>query len=276
MRTLTRVLLLLLCLNTTQAQGTYPLQIGNLWQYRELPNYYVTDRAIRDTMMPNGNTYTVISGATPDFLRQAGTRVYSYQQSTNNELLLYDFSRRAGDTVAIWYFQTDTVVTTVMSYSVGTFFGRSLNTWTFNRRWLHSSLYGINTVADNLGLVGYSGEVFGPFSLTGAIINGAQYGVIVNVDEHRNAQPTRFALEQNYPNPFNPTTNIEYQIPNANQVALKVFDVLGREVARLVNEVKQPGTYTVQFDGSDLTSGVYFYRLIADEYVLQRKMLLLR
>jgi flagellar hook assembly protein FlgD len=99
--------------------------------------------------------------------------------------------------------------------------------------------------------------------------------------------PLRFALEQNYPNPFNPVTTINYQLPMANHVTLKVYDVLGREVATLVNEVKQPGTYTAQWDArlrsansvgqaNGVASGVYFYKLEAGTFVQLRKMLLLK
>ena len=69
------------------------------------------------------------------------------------------------------------------------------------------------------------------------------------------------SLNQNYPNPFNPSTSIKYSIPNRNQVTLKVFDVLGSEVATLVNKEQPQGNYEVEFNGSDLTSGIYFYRL---------------
>jgi hypothetical protein len=70
-------------------------------------------------------------------------------------------------------------------------------------------------------------------------------------------------LSQNYPNPFNPTTKIQFTIVHRQLTIVKVFDLLGREVTTLVNEVKSPGTYTVEFDGSNLASGVYFYRLSA-------------
>ena len=86
----------------------------------------------------------------------------------------------------------------------------------------------------------------------------------------------RFALEQNYPNPFNPKTNIRYQIADSRLVRLGVYDILGREVAVLVNEVKQPGAYVVEFDGARLSTGVYVYRLNAGQNVEQRKMVLLR
>ena len=85
-----------------------------------------------------------------------------------------------------------------------------------------------------------------------------------------------FALHQNYPNPFNPSTTIQFTIVNRQLTIVKVYDVMGREVATLVNEVKEPGTYTVQFSGSGLASGVYFYRLQAGTYVETRKLLLLK
>jgi hypothetical protein len=83
-------------------------------------------------------------------------------------------------------------------------------------------------------------------------------------------------LSQNYPNPFNPSTNIQFSIVRRQLTIVKVFDVLGREVATLVNEVKEPGTYTVQFNASSLASGVYFYRLQAGDFVQTKKLVLLK
>ena len=88
--------------------------------------------------------------------------------------------------------------------------------------------------------------------------------------------PAAFHLDQNYPNPFNPESNIRYQISEYSNVVLAVYDILGREVAVLVNETKAPGTYQVRFDGSSLSSGVYFYRLQTERRVETRKMMLLR
>lgn len=88
--------------------------------------------------------------------------------------------------------------------------------------------------------------------------------------------PTKFALGQNYPNPFNPTTNIGFRISDVGFVTLKVYDVLGRKVATLVDKVEQPGNYEVQFNGAGLASGVYFYRLQAGNTLLQRKMVLVK
>ena len=88
--------------------------------------------------------------------------------------------------------------------------------------------------------------------------------------------PLDIALSQNYPNPFNPTMTINYNISKFSQVTLKVFDVLGREVANLVNEAKHPGIYSVQWHAQGMPSGVYFYRLIAGDVSQTRRLLLLK
>jgi Secretion system C-terminal sorting domain len=90
------------------------------------------------------------------------------------------------------------------------------------------------------------------------------------------SNPIDFSLEQNYPNPFNPTTTIKYSIPKEENVTLKVFDVLGREVVTLINEEQKAGEYTVGFDGSKLSSGIYFYKLTSGKYIQIKKMILLK
>lgn len=88
--------------------------------------------------------------------------------------------------------------------------------------------------------------------------------------------PAEYQLEQNYPNPYNPSTKINYQIPELSFVTLKVYDVLGDEITTLINEEKSVGNYEVEFDGSALTSGVYFYQLRAGGFVQTKKMVLLK
>jgi hypothetical protein len=88
--------------------------------------------------------------------------------------------------------------------------------------------------------------------------------------------PTAFALEQNYPNPFNPSTSIQYSVVGSQYVSLKVFNVLGKEVAVLVNEKQEPGTYTVEFSTANLASGTYIYRMQAGEFVQTKKMVILK
>jgi hypothetical protein len=88
--------------------------------------------------------------------------------------------------------------------------------------------------------------------------------------------PKQFELFQNYPNPFNPSTKIEYSLPADEFVNLTVYDVLGNTITTLVNEKKQTGSYEVIFDASDLSSGVFFYKLTAGEYVNIKKMVVIR
>jgi hypothetical protein len=90
------------------------------------------------------------------------------------------------------------------------------------------------------------------------------------------SQPGEFYLSQNYPNPFNPSTSLQYAIGNQQFVTLKVFDLLGREVASLVNEEKPAGSYEINFNASELPSGVYFYQLQAGAFLETKKMLLLK
>jgi hypothetical protein len=109
--------------------------------------------------------------------------------------------------------------------------------------------------------------------------NDADFGTITGVSiDNENILPAKFALDQNYPNPFNPTTNFKFSIVNSQLIILKIYDVLGREVKTLVNETLNPGTYTVRWDATGISSGVYFYRLIVNngEFQQMKKMLLLK
>jgi hypothetical protein len=102
-----------------------------------------------------------------------------------------------------------------------------------------------------------------------------EYSGIVEVE----IAPSSFSLSQNYPNPFNPTTKIKFTISDFGFTTLKVYDVLGREVATLVNEEKQQGEYEIKFDAlgiGNLASGIYFYQLKAGEFIETRKMILMK
>jgi hypothetical protein len=94
--------------------------------------------------------------------------------------------------------------------------------------------------------------------------------------DNNNAVPAEFSLSQNYPNPFNPSTNFRFSVAKSQLVSLKIYDVLGREVATLVNEQMNPGTYTVQWNASNLSSGVYFYRLHSGSFVQTMKLMLMK
>ena len=88
--------------------------------------------------------------------------------------------------------------------------------------------------------------------------------------------PAEYRLAQNYPNPFNPFTDIRYQISDQSHVTLKVYNTLGQEAVVLVDGVREAGYYEVQWDASEMASGVYFYRLQADEFTATRRMVLMK
>jgi len=99
----------------------------------------------------------------------------------------------------------------------------------------------------------------------------------LSVGENKKSATSRtFVLNQNFPNPFNPSTTIRYQIPKSQFVTLKVSDVLGREISTLVDEYKTVGNYEVNFDGSSISSGIYFYRITSGNFVQTRKMILIK
>ncbi|MEP0861689.1 MAG: T9SS type A sorting domain-containing protein [Ignavibacterium sp.] len=103
----------------------------------------------------------------------------------------------------------------------------------------------------------------------------AKFSNVTNVELSENL-PDKYFLEQNYPNPFNPSTKISFSIPNSSFVTLKVYDVLGNEVAILINEYRSAGTYEVEFNASKLSSGLYTYTLIAGSFSSSRKMMVIK
>ncbi len=99
---------------------------------------------------------------------------------------------------------------------------------------------------------------------------------VTSVDGEAGGLVNNFVLEQNYPNPFNPSTTINYSLTERSAVSLKVYDVLGNEVASLVNTSQEAGKYDVQFDASALSSGLYIYTLNTGNFISSKKMMLLK
>ena len=139
---------------------------------------------------------------------------------------------------------------------------------------------GLSWVDYNRGLGG-DGKSFaaaGNYVFVGALFRGLYripLSQVVSVSELISRAPQAFALDQNYPNPFNPSTTIKFELPRTSKVSLGVYDILGREVCVLVNEEREAGAYEAKFDGTNLASGVYFYRIQAGSFVQTKKLLLL-
>jgi len=131
----------------------------------------------------------------------------------------------------------------------------SVNNYSFEDRNLNSGKYNYR-----LKQIDYNGN-FKFYDLENEVVVGV---------------PDKYSLSQNYPNPFNPNTTIKYDLPKAGVVTVKIYDVNGREMRTLLNENKEAGYYTIQFNASDLSSGVYFYRIQSADFVSTKKMVLLK
>jgi hypothetical protein len=147
-----------------------------------------------------------------------------------------------------------------VDYSTGAIYFSAFNvtTNTEQLRTLNTSTGGTNLIVD------WGFEQVAPFA-----IDNLNTGI-----ENENEMPSSFSLIQNFPNPFNPTTTIKYQIPELSFVTIKVYDVLGNEITTLVNEEKPIGIYTIEFDASNLPSGIYFYKLQSSNFTQTKKMIL--
>ena len=138
---------------------------------------------------------------------------------------------------------------------------------TYSYKILAKDKRGSESVKSERGLVsGYSTECGG----------GDEDNRQVSNNENQSDIPVVFSLKQNYPNPFNPTTNIQYDLPSDNFVSIKIFDITGREITTLVNEFKTAGRYSVGFNGTNLSSGIYYYKIEAGNFSQVRKMLLIK
>ncbi len=140
------------------------------------------------------------------------------------------------------------------------------NTWNQQFSNTGNTLYSVYFLDNNIGFtIGSNGTIL-------KTTNGGALGI-----EPINSEiPEDFSLSQNYPNPFNPMTKLKFQMSNESFANLIIYDVLGREVATLVNEQLKPGTYEVEFDGSNYPSGIYFYKLSVGEFTETRKAVLVK
>ncbi|NUN08416.1 MAG: choice-of-anchor A family protein [Ignavibacteriaceae bacterium] len=156
-----------------------------------------------------------------------------------------------------------------------------------NNIFVSSWMFGIFASADlgdswvDLGLGGYGISASFP-GIDGKLLASAKGKILLNnspltsAKDKSGALPAEYALSQNYPNPFNPTTTISYSLPKSGMVTLKVYDILGKEVATLVSEVKEAGNHTVLLNASKFASGVYIYKLSSGNVNISKKLMLLK
>jgi hypothetical protein len=213
--------------------------------------YYETTKITHDTTMPNGKKYFAFNERS--YRRMDTSTGIVYFWGDPNEFILFDLNYS-------WSPHVDTI------------FGATVfAVWSGPADIESEFAYDFGIVTQN----DYGGGWPNQAKLIYAKINGVEYGTFMSVP-NSTTQPIHYDLSQNYPNPFNPSTQITYSIPKATDVTLKVYDVLGREIAVLVNERKQPGEYKVTWNAEGVPSGVYFYRIVAGEFVETKKMMVRR
>lgn len=111
---------------------------------------------------------------------------------------------------------------------------------------------------------------------SGVILKTNTGGLLAVEQDKIKNKPSNFFLSQNYPNPFNPSTKINFSIPQTRFVTLKIYDIIGKEISTLINEEKPAGNYEVEFNGSNLSSGVYFYKIKAGSFINTKKFVLIK
>jgi hypothetical protein len=154
-------------------------------------------------------------------------------------------------------------------------------TWT-DIKWKFGGTGGTNNIETLSGLSSDARYVYLLLQVAGvnafSIREIEIYGVpkATGVENSNSTIPAKYSLYQNYPNPFNPATSIKFDIPNAGETSLVVYNILGQKVATLLQQEMKAGSYTLRFDASKLSSGIYFYSLKSGNFVTTKKMILLK
>ena len=290
------MLFIVLLASILYSQNVVSLNEGNQWYYKydywtnALNNgstyldYMLKKEVVGDTLLPDGDYKKIKVTKIDNGVSSFDSYEYWYCDSLEFKVvgndLLYNFPkifdlRLDKDSIGVDYFSSSGD-TTILGENV-------LLQVFFYQQWGMAQISTKVSTAQNIGItnINQDGHVDTAeldwtydISLIGAYIDGKEIGNINSVA--KNKEFINFVLKQNYPNPFNPSTTIQYSIPKESFVTIKVYNVLGKEIVTLVNERKSAGTYSVNFNSSNISSGVYFYRLISGTHSATKKMVILK
>lgn len=278
----------------TTKKDFLPLKNGNLWQYRSESNLLSTTQIYGDTII-DGFRYSLMTGG--------GTRTFGGYMRIDS--LLRVINRYGGpfwgDTCggntpyesSVYHLNAED--SSVWKICDGLFLEqfvrfngiRTMNIFGQPREVMEFDYGGIVNVGDTIWFygarlakgIGLLEERHYEWSyniLQGAIIDGIQYGAIVLIGDPEVSLPVSIVLHQNFPNPFNPYTTIKYEIPERSNVILKVYNTLGQEIITLTDDTQSAGIYEKEFNGNELSSGVYFAVLTINQSMFVSKMLLIK
>ncbi|MBI1938037.1 MAG: T9SS type A sorting domain-containing protein [Ignavibacteriales bacterium] len=290
----------------SQKRDYNPLQVGNVWQYRGgESNSFLTTRIVQDSVINGKKYFKKISYQ--NYLPTTNFVSWERNDTVSGVSFMLDFEDVNNNGDFLEELPLDSLENPYWSryltykYSFAqpnpfSFFPGQKTVLVKDTSWV--KLEGDTVISRYFEILElfwgeHIIEKFGVFDFnlespssycTGAIINGKKYGTIVSVEDEEinHSIPSDFFLENNFPNPFNPTTTINFKIPNklnGNQyyhVKLIVSDPLGRKIITLVDEKKAGGNYSVTFNAQELSSGVYFYKITANNYSEVKKMILLK
>ena len=267
-----------------------PLQPGNYWLYSDYSGEKFSYRVIDSITFIDSNFYYIV-----EHTYQNGPqldRYYQYNRLDTNKFYIR-YNDALFSNLEVKYFKKDAKLnetwtntfsasTLIPYYTIvdtGTTTWNGIITKVKTLEVTDSALVDqFQTWSDDFGLIQVMDFEGGSNFLIACVINGKVFGdtTFTDVKEIRGNIPTKFSLSQNFPNPFNPSTNISYSLPQAGLVNLKIFDLLGNEVAELINEVKEKGNYRVQFNSENLSSGVYIYTVRFKNFVESKRMILMK
>jgi len=289
----------------TNAVRYFPLRVGNYWVYSVFGyvccGYYRFSERVIDTLVTNGHKYfkvrTVYSNnyqPYEEFLRvdsvEGNVRVYVTSNSCSwltNEMSRDSLSARFRDSSMYeCSYMQGFGVRCIDDSSYITHCGLSRRI----KRFLWTNYFEAwqtRTFAQDIGFISSHYQAvqnYTDINLIGFIINGVVCGdtTLTGIKKIASEIPENFSLYQNYPNPFNPVTRVRFSVPlnkggeRGLYIRLLIFDLLGREIATLVNESLPPGTYEVEWDGTNYPSGVYYYTLSAESFKQTKRMVLIR
>ena len=270
----------------------FPSQVGDFWQYKQASSLYLREYCVtKDSVLSDESRYIYYDDwylYRPTYMLTTDYMVVFDPENWRPEKR-YNLNAKIDEKWWVREYYEDTVFVSGQQSILdtiyeGSFLGRNAifkvikNYYVSNdndvlvESWDHDVV-----LASGMGLVYKDMDSEAPKVLISAIIDGDTLGTLVNVEkEIITTKPSDFALSQNYPNPFNPSTTIKYQIPNDGMVSLRIYDVTGQEVKTLVNQAQSRGRYEVNFDASNLSSGVYFYRIQSGSFTKSMKMIILK
>ncbi len=256
-------------LATSQTSGYLPLEIGNVWYFDNYP--YLAMRVVADTIIA-GRSYKFISSTIiyGDFcIRVDSSKVYRYNNYSSTDELIYDFSRNAGDTL---YSDSTGRFRVCTQNGLVQYVGKTLRQWDFAYGSSCVDCVAGETLVDSIGWRECWSAAF-TLRLSKAILGGRT--IITSVNTPARSTPCSLAASV-YPNPFNSSTVLAYSVPRAGNLKIILFNSLGQKVRVLFDGRSNAGDFSLSVDGSDLSSGPYFCRLVLDDMTEVTKLVLLK